>query len=148
MYRITIAVLLSTAIGCSTSRSATGGLAAREGNGTVAGIIALSEGVSPGTGDFCAGVTVKVTPSSTSEDALGDRMVKMSRNRCSYQVARLPNDAELQLAVTPSAAWSCDNGATPTLTPEPQALTLRDYETLTRDFRVSCPVAEAAPATP
>jgi hypothetical protein len=148
MYRITIAVLLSTAIGCSTSRSATGGLAAREGNGTVAGIITLANEVTPRTGDFCEGVTVKVTPSGAPEDTLGDRMVKVSRSRCSYQVAHLPTDAELQLAVTPSAAWRCDNGATPTLAPEPRALTLRDYETLTRDFRVSCPAPEAAPATP
>jgi hypothetical protein len=148
MYRITIAVLLSTAIGCSTSRSATGGRAAREGNGTVTGLITLADGVVPGTGDYCAGVTVKVTPAEATEDMLGDRMVKVSRGRCSYQVAHLPTDTQLQLAVTPSAAWSCENGATPTLAPEAQPLTLRDYETLTRDFRVSCAAPEATPATP
>ena len=45
------------------------------------------------------------------------------------------------------AACTCANGATPTLSPEPKALTLRDYQTETRDFRVSCE-APAAQATP
>lgn len=149
MKRITItAVLLSTAIGCTTSQSATGGRAAREGNGTVTGIISLADEVGPRSGDFCEGLTVKVTPANAPADALGDRMVRLSRNRCSYQITHLPSGGEaLQLTVTPSPAWTCGNGATPTVSPEPKALTLRDYQTETLDFRVSCP-APAAQTTP
>lgn len=145
MYRITIAVLLFTAAGCSTTQGATGGRASREGNGTVAGVISLAEGVSPKTGELCEGVAVKVTSPTTAEEALGTRMVKPSRGRCSYQVTDLPSTGEtLRLTVTPSPAWRCDNGATPTLTPEPVTLTLRDHQTETRDFRVSCPAPNAA----
>lgn len=149
MNRITIAVLLlSTAAGCGTSRNATGG--AREGSGTVTGIITLADEVGPKTGDFCAGLGVKVTPAGAPEDVLGDRMVRVSRGRCSYQISNLPSGGEqLELSVTPSSAWQCDNGATPTLTPAPQALQLEDYQAVTRDFRVSCtaPSAETS-ATP
>lgn len=148
MKRITITVLLlSTTIGCSTSQSATGGRVAREGNGTVTGIITLADEVGPKSGDFCSGLAVKVTPAGAPTDALGDGMVKVSRNRCSYQITHLPNGSELQLAVTPSTAWQCANGATPTVSPEPKSLTLRDYQTETRDFRVSCE-APAAQTTP
>ena len=145
MNRIAIAVLLlSTAAGCATSRNATGG--AREGSGTVTGIITLADEVGPKTGDFCAGLNVKVTPTGASEDVLGNRMVKVSRGRCSYQVSNLPSGGEqLELSVTPSPAWQCDNGATPTLTPAAQALQLQDYQTATRDFQASCTAPSAAP---
>jgi hypothetical protein len=149
MNRIAIAVLLlSTAAGCGTSRNATGG--AREGSGTVTGIITLAEEVGPKEGDFCAGLAVKVTPAGAPEEVLGNRMVRVSRGRCSYQISNLPSGGEqLALTVTPSPAWQCANGATPTVTLEQQPLQLKDYQTATRDFSVSCtaPTAEAA-ATP
>ncbi len=144
MKRITITLLLlSTTIGCSTSQSATGGSVAREGNGTVAGIVKLAEEMGPMSGDFCEGLTVKVTHASEPQEVLGDGMVKTSRSRCSYQITHLPNGSELLLTVTPSPAWQCSNGATPTITPEPTALTLADYQTDTRDFRVSCEAPSA-----
>ncbi|HEX5754473.1 MAG TPA: hypothetical protein VFZ09_50280 [Archangium sp.] len=150
MNRITIAVLLlSAATGCGTSRSATG--SAREGNGTVTGIITLADEVGPKTGDFCAGLDVRVTPTGAPQEVLGDRMVRVSRGRCSYQVANLPAGSEpLAFSVKPPPAWQCANGATPTVTPEPRELTLRDYQTETRDFRVSCtaPSAGTSTATP
>lgn len=148
MNRIAIAVLLlSTATGCGTSRHATGG--AREGSGTVTGIITLADGVGPKTGDFCEGLGVRVTPAGAPEDALGNPMVKVSRGRCSYQIGNLPSGGEsLQLFVTPSLAWRCDNGATPTITPAEQELQLQEYQAETRDFRVSCTEASAGDSTP
>jgi hypothetical protein len=148
MNRITIAVLmLSTAAGCGTSRSATGGV--REGNGAVTGIITLADEVGPKTGDFCAGLDVRVAPTGAPEEALGNRTVRVSRGRCSYQIANLPSGGEqLMFTVKPSPAWQCGNGATPTLTPEPQALQLRDYQTETRDFRVSCTAPSAGASAP
>ncbi|PTL83472.1 hypothetical protein [Vitiosangium sp. GDMCC 1.1324] len=150
MKRITITILLlATAAGCSTNRSATGGRAAREGNGTVTGIIMLGEGVGPKTGDFCEGLTVKVTHASAPEDVLGDRMVKVSRGRCSYQVAHLPSGGEeLQFTVTPSSAWKCDNGTAPTISSAPQSIKLQNWQTLTQDFRVTCEAPAAATSTP
>ncbi|HYO67324.1 MAG TPA: hypothetical protein VEU33_14705 [Archangium sp.] len=147
MNRITIAVLmLSAATGCGTSRSATGG--AREGSGTVTGIITLAEQVGPKTGDFCSGLGVQVTPAGAPEEVLGNRTVRVSRGRCSYQVAGLPSGGEaLAFSVTLPSAWQCSNGATPTVTPEPQTLTLRDYQTETRDFRVSCTAPSAGTST-
>ncbi|WP_375768809.1 hypothetical protein NR798_45225 [Archangium gephyra] len=146
MKRIAIAVLLlSTAAGCGTSRSATGG--AREGSGTVTGIITLADEVGPKEGDFCAGLAVKVTPAGAPEDVLGNRTVRVSRGRCSYQVSNLPSGGEqLQLSVTPPPAWQCGNGATLTLTPEAQPLQLKDYQTATRDFQASCTTPSAAPS--
>jgi hypothetical protein len=147
MNRITMAVLLlSAAAGCTTSRSATGG--AREGSGTVTGIITLADEVGPKTGDFCTGLDVRVTPTGAPEEVLGNRMTRVSRGRCSYQIANLPSGGEaLAFAVKLPATWQCGNGATPTVTPEPQTLTLRDYQTETRDFRVSCTAPSAGTAT-
>ncbi|WNG61923.1 hypothetical protein F0U59_49855 [Archangium gephyra] len=151
MNRITIAVLVlsAAATACGTSRSATGG--AREGSGTVTGIITLADEVSPKTGDFCSGLNVRVTPTGAPEDVLGNGTVRTSRSRCSYQIANLPSGGEsLAFSVKLPAAWQCGNGATPTVTPEPQTLQLRDYQTETRDFRVSCtaPSAGTSTATP
>ncbi|WNG41091.1 hypothetical protein F0U61_50865 [Archangium violaceum] len=148
MNRITIAVLmLSTAVGCGTSRSATGGRAEREGNGTVTGIISLADEVGPKTGDYCEGLAVKVAYADAPEDVLGSRMVKVSRGRCSYQVTGLPSDGpELQLTVAPSPAWKCANAGTPTLKPEQQTLKLKDYQAETRDFRVTCETSAAEAA--
>ncbi|MFY0572347.1 hypothetical protein ACN28E_52100 [Archangium lansingense] len=150
MNRIAIAILLlTTAAGCGTSRNATGG--AREGNGTVTGIITLADEVGPKTGDFCANLGLKVTPAGTPEDVLGNRTVRVSRGRCSYHVNNLPSGGEqLALSVSPSPAWQCANGATPTITPDAQPLQLKDYQAETRDFRVSCtePTGEASTTTP
>lgn len=150
MKRITIAVLLlSTAVGCSTSQSATGGRAAREGSGTVTGVITLAEELGPKTGDFCSGLTVQVSSPSVPGESLGSRMVRTSRGRCSYEITHLPSGGpELQLSVTPPSTWQCGNGGTPTLNPAQQTLKLRDYQADTRDFRVSCETAAPAQATP
>jgi hypothetical protein len=65
-------------------------------------------------------------------------MVKQSKERCLYVVSSLPSDAELRLEVSPGTAWRCEDGQSPTLTPKPRALKLRDYETATRDFGATC----------
>lgn len=151
MNRITIAVLLlSTAAGCSASRNANVTEGMREdGSGTVTGIITLAEEVGPKTGDFCAGLDVRVTPTGAPGNVLGNRTVRVSRGRCSYQVSNLPSGGEqLAFSVKPSTAWQCANGATPTLTPEPGTLQLKDYQTETRDFRVTCTAPSAGTSAP
>lgn len=78
-------------------------------------------------------------------------MVRVSRSRCSHQLANLPSGGELlTFTVKPSPAWQCANGATPTLTPEPQTLQLKDDQTETHDFRVTCaaPTAGTSASTP
>jgi hypothetical protein len=65
-------------------------------------------------------------------------MVKELRGRCLFVISQLPSHAKLVLTVSPGTAWRCEDGAPPQLTPAPPVLTLRDYETVTRDFRATC----------
>ena len=146
MYRIATAAAVIVALtGCSgMSRSQVGD---REGNASVTGIVSL-----PGSGfqkgeDPCEGLRVQVSHAGAqAADALGNVQLRQSRGRCMYQVANLPTHAELQMTVTPGAAWKCDNGATPTLTPATASLKLHDYQAATRDFTVACGEAPTSSA--
>ena len=138
MYRIATAAAVVVALtGCSgMSRSQVGD---RDGNASITGIVSL-----PGSGfqkgeDPCEGVQVQVTHAGAqAADSVGSVQLKQSRGRCLYVASSIPSNADLQVTVTPSTAWKCDNGATPALTPASVSLKLRDYQTATRDFAVAC----------
>ncbi|MCP3143061.1 hypothetical protein [Pyxidicoccus xibeiensis] len=135
MYRIAVAALVVAATGCAT----TGGGGSREGNATVAGIIRLPQSGLQQASDACDQLQVTVSPASAPSDALGRGMLKASRGgRCSFNVSGLPSNTELQVGLTAGAGLKCDNGAAPTITPEPKTVKLGDYATVNHDFTLSC----------
>lgn len=110
----------------------------REGSATLTGVVVPPRvGVSK-QNTSCAGVTVRAAHVSEPERALGTPMVKELRGRCMFVISQLPSHAELALTVSPATAWQCEDGEPPRLTPAPPVLKLRDYETVTRDFRATC----------
>ncbi len=134
MYRIAVAALVLAATGCATM----GGGGSREGNATVAGMVRLPQSGLQ-AGDACDQVKVVVAPSGTPSDALGRAMVKPSRGgRCSFTVSGLPSEQDLQVGLALDGGLKCDNGATPTISPEPSPVKLRSYATVNRDFTLSC----------
>jgi hypothetical protein len=84
-------------------------------------------------------VTARVAHVSEPERVLGSVMVKEIRGRCLFVVSNLPSEAALRLTVSPGTSWQCEDGEAPALVPAPRVVTLRDYETATRDFRATCP---------
>jgi hypothetical protein len=132
---ITAAFCLAT-VGCA-SGAGTQRLE-REGNASLTGVLSSAPSSVRQGNTSCAGVRVNVTHASEPSQPLGNVMVKQSRQRCLYVVSSLPSDAELRLEVSPGSAWRCEDGQAPTLTPRPGSFKLRDYETATRDFRVTC----------
>ncbi|HLL05634.1 MAG TPA: hypothetical protein VK539_34005 [Myxococcaceae bacterium] len=110
----------------------------REGSATLTGVVVPPRaGVSPRS-TSCVGVTARVAHVSEPEQGLGTGMVKELRGRCLFVISQLPSHAELVLTVSPGITWRCEDGAPPKLTPAPPVLKLRDYETVTRDFRAAC----------
>jgi len=110
----------------------------REGSATLTGVVVPPRaGVSPRS-TSCAGVTARVAHVSEPGRGLGTVMVKELRGRCLFVISQLPSHAKLVLTVSPGTAWRCEDAAPPQLTPAPPVLTLRDYETVTRDFRATC----------
>lgn len=132
---MTAAFCLATA-GCASGAGAQ--RLEREGNASLTGVLSAAPSAVRQGSTSCAGVRVHVTHASEPSFPLGNVMVKQSRERCLYVVSSLPSDAELRLEVSPGSVWRCEDGQTPTLTPRPGAFKLRDYETATRDFRVTC----------
>jgi hypothetical protein len=110
----------------------------REGNATLTGVVVPPRGWVSKQSTSCAGVMARVAHVSEPENLLGNIMVKELRGRCLFVVSRLPSDAELRLTVSPGREWRCEDGAPPSLTPAPRVVKLRDYETVTRDFRATC----------
>jgi hypothetical protein len=110
----------------------------RDGNASLTGILSTGPRAVRQGNTSCAGVRLDVTHVSEASRPLGNVLVKQSRERCLYVVSNLPSDAELRLEVSPGSVWRCEDGQTPTLTPKPGTFKLRDYETATRDFRVTC----------
>jgi hypothetical protein len=110
----------------------------REGSATLTGVVVPPPSGVRKQNTSCAGVAAQVAHVSEPESQLGSVMVKEIRGRCLFVVSHLPSDAELRLTVSPGTAWHCEDGAPPTLAPEPRVLKLRDYETATRDFRATC----------
>ncbi|ADO68362.1 hypothetical protein [Stigmatella aurantiaca] len=135
MLRTTASALFLALVGCASS---TGARLEREGNATLTGIVALSTpGLEVGKTP-CAGLKIHVAHSREPENALGNLLVKPSRGRCLYVLSNLPSQANLVLKVTASPDWRCETGPAPELTPPQVEQRLRDYETATRDFRVTC----------
>ncbi|QSQ12213.1 hypothetical protein [Myxococcus landrumensis] len=139
MYRIAVAALIVAAAGCAT----TGGAGSREGNATVTGVIRLPETGFTQAQDACEQIRVVVAPAANASDALGKAMVKASRgNRCSFTVAGIPSNTDIQANAVADAALKCANGAAPTIAPASATaqptFKLSDYGTSTRDFVVSC----------
>lgn len=128
------ALLLAT--GCASGTGAE--RLEREGNASLTGVISAPPSPVRQGSTSCAGVRVHVAHVSEPSRALGSTMVKQSRERCFYVVTNLPSEAELQLEVTLSPSWRCEDGQAPVLKPEPGAVKLHDYETATRDFRATC----------
>ncbi|NMO16699.1 hypothetical protein HPC49_33145 [Pyxidicoccus fallax] len=134
MYRIAVAALVLAATGCAT----TGGGGSREGNATVAGVVRLPQSGLQLDG-ACDQVRVVVSSPGNPSDALGSAMVRTSRGgRCSFTVSSLPSNTDLQVGVAVDGGLKCENGATPTITPEPSPVKLGDYATVNRDFTLSC----------
>lgn len=134
-FTLIAAFCLATA-GCA-SRTGTQRLE-REGNASLTGVLSAAPSAVRQGSTSCAGVRIHVTHASDPSRPLGDMMVKKSRERCLYVVSHLPSDAELRLEVSTGSVWRCEDGQVPTLTPRPGSFKLRDYETVTRDFRVTC----------
>ena len=136
MLRTSAAALFLALLGCASHPGAH--RLEREGTATLTGIVALSTpGLEVGKSP-CAGLKVQVAHAREPDNALGNLLVKPSRGRCLYVTSSLPSQADLVLTVTASPDWRCDAGAAPVLTPNPVELRLRDYETATRDFRLTC----------
>jgi hypothetical protein len=134
MYRIAVAALVLAATGCAT----TGGGGGREGNANVAGVVRLPQSGMQ-TGDACDQVKVVVASPGAPSDALGRAMVKKSHGgRCSFTVSGLPSDMDLQVGLALDGGLKCENGATPTISPEPSPVKLRSYATVNKDFSLSC----------
>jgi hypothetical protein len=110
----------------------------REGSATLTGVVVPPPGGARKASGSCAGVTARVAHVSEPENALGSVMVKELRGRCLFVVSHLPSDAPLRLTVSPGTTWRCEDGEPPALEPGHRVLTLRDYETVTRDFRATC----------
>lgn len=110
----------------------------RDGNASLTGVLSMAPHSVRQENTSCAGVRIHVTHVSEPSQPLGNVLVKQNRGRCLYVVSNLPSDAELRLEVSPGPVWRCEDGQTPTLTPKPGTFKLRDYETATRDFRVTC----------
>lgn len=134
MYRIAVAALVLAATGCAT----TGGGGSRSGNANIVGVVKLPQSGLQ-TGGACDQVKVVVSSPSTPSNALGEAMVKASRGgRCSFTVSGVPSDVDLQVGLAVDGGLKCANGATPTISPEPSAVKLKDYGTANRDFTLSC----------
>ena len=134
MSRIAVAALVLVATGCATTPGGGG-----QGNATVTGMVRLPESGMQQVGSPCDQLQVVVSSPSAPSNALGRAMVKASRgNRCSFTVSSLPSGTELQVGVATDSGLKCDNGATPTITPAPSAVTLGNYATVTRDFALTC----------
>ncbi len=136
MPRLAAATLALTAVACATGAGAR--RLEREGNATLTGIIVPPPSEVRKESTSCSGVMVRAAHVSAPDTALGNLLVKPSRGRCLYVLSNLPSEAELQVSVRPSAAWRCEGGSPPRLRPAPHEVKLRDYETATRDFRVTC----------
>ncbi|MDC0712379.1 hypothetical protein POL68_28205 [Stigmatella sp. ncwal1] len=135
MLRTTASALFLTLLGCASSM---GARLEREGNATLTGIVVLSTpGLEVGKTP-CDGLKLQVAHAREPANALGNLLVKPSRGRCLYVLSNLPSQADLVLTVTASPDWRCETGHAPALTPPQVESRLRDYETATRDFRVTC----------
>lgn len=133
-FSFATALLLAT--GCASGTGAE--RLEREGNASLTGVISAPPGTVRQGSTSCAGVRIHVAHVSEPSRALGSTLVKQSRERCLYVVSNLPSEAELQLEVSLSSGWRCEDGQAPVLKPKPGVLKLHDYETATRDFRATC----------
>jgi len=132
----TLATALLLATGCASGTSTQ--RLEREGNAALTGVIVAPPSAVRQGSTSCAGVRIQVAHLSEPSRPLGSVMVKQSRERCLYVVSNLPSGAELQLEVSLSPNWRCEDGQAPGLKPRPGVVTLHDYETATRDFRATC----------
>jgi hypothetical protein len=136
MLRTLAAALFLALLGCASSLGAH--RLEREGTATLTGIVGLSvPGLEAGK-DPCAGMKVHVAHAREPDNSLGNLLVKPGRGRCLYVVSNLPSQADLVLTVTASPDWRCTPGTAPLLSPERVEIRPRDYETATRDFRLTC----------
>lgn len=135
MSRVVVVALFAAvaAVGCGTTKS-TEATSMYGGSGKVVGVVALPA-TGLGTAAPCDALQVKATYAE-SGDAVGKVVVRQSRNRCSYEVTRVPTDAAVKLEVVPQGL-QCEGGAQATAS-EAQVMQLQYGQTKLADFRVSC----------
>lgn len=137
---LSLSALLCALAGCTTERAAAPRSMVTEGRGRIYGAVAVAEGITLKDADACDGLDVRLTSVYWDSLELGYRQLKPSFGRCLFEFSWVPDNGDsVQLAVAPSPAWRCPNGATPGVHPRSTVLLLQERQTKTRDFRITCP---------
>ncbi|MCI0569498.1 MAG: hypothetical protein L0Y66_01985 [Myxococcaceae bacterium] len=148
MRHIVLAALAAVATaGCATTGSIPAEQAMHGGSATLNGVITLPEQATAGASNPCEGLVLRAFRTADPSKDVGKVTVRNSRGRCSYQVAKIPNDSPVALELK-SEGWACATGSTLTLTPGTQPILYGAHESRTKDFAATCATASSEQPSP